>query len=63
MIEMSANGGLLEEYQRIKMINKEIAKGSDAYPQKKAVRLFIIKPEFPLPLDPDLFLKRSTLDP
>lgn len=55
MIEMSANGGLLEEYQQIKLINERICRGDSPYGQRKPVRLFVIKPEFPLPLDPDLF--------
>ncbi len=58
MIEMSANGGLLEEYARIKMINAQIAEGKPAYVQKKPLTLFVIKPEFPLPLDPDLFFHK-----
>lgn len=58
MIEMSANGGLLEEYERIDMINKLIEQGKSDYGQKKPVTLFVIKPEFPLPLDPDLFFNK-----
>jgi predicted acylesterase/phospholipase RssA len=56
MIEMSANGGLLEEYARIEMINEEIEQGKSRFGQKKPIRLYIIKPEHPLPLDPDLYL-------
>ena len=58
MIEMSANGGLLEEYARIEMINEEIEQGKSRFGQKKPIRLFVIKPEHPLPLDPDLYLNK-----
>ncbi len=58
MIEMSANGGLLEEYDRIQMINGDIEKGNKPYGQQNPVRLFVIKPEYPLPLDPDLYLNK-----
>jgi predicted patatin/cPLA2 family phospholipase len=58
MIEMSANGALLEEYKQIRRINKTILEGLSEYGQKKPVRLFVIKPEFPLPLDPDLFFNK-----
>ncbi|MDZ7606277.1 MAG: patatin-like phospholipase family protein [Cyclobacteriaceae bacterium] len=55
MIEMSANGGLIEEYERIKLINERIADGITGYRQKVPAKLFVIKPTFPLPLDPDLY--------
>jgi hypothetical protein len=58
MIEMSANGGLLEEYEQIKMINERISKGDSPYGQRQPIKLFVIKPEFPLPLDPDLFFNK-----
>ncbi len=47
MIEMSANGGLLEEYRHI---NHLVKTGSIQEPKFQ-----VIKPTFPLPLDPDLF--------
>ena len=56
MIEMSADGGLLEEYDRIAMINEDIKDGRSKYGQGKPIRLFVIKPEYPLPLDTDLYL-------
>lgn len=58
MIEMSANGGLLEEYKQISMINDLIKNNKSPYGQKKAIKLFVIKPPFPLPLDPDLFINK-----
>jgi predicted patatin/cPLA2 family phospholipase len=47
MIELSANGGLVEELAHIR------AGAGDAPP-----RLHVIKPEYPLPLDPDFYLGR-----
>lgn len=58
MIEMSANGGLMEEYGRIAMINEEIGQGKSRFGQKKTIRFYVIKPELPLPLDPDLYLNK-----
>ncbi|WKN29689.1 patatin-like phospholipase family protein [Porifericola rhodea] len=58
MIEMSANGALLEEYAQIKALNERIIQGDSPYGQRKPIVLHIIKPHFPLPLDPDLFLKK-----
>ncbi|MEX2564535.1 MAG: patatin-like phospholipase family protein [Cyclobacteriaceae bacterium] len=51
MIEMSANGALLEEYRHIQMINNHLA----AYGYTEPITLKVIKSEDPLPLDPDLF--------
>lgn len=58
MIEMSAAGGLLAEFDWLKQINEQIKQGNSPYGQKKPIRLQVLKPRFPLPLDPDLFLKR-----
>ncbi len=58
MIEMSANGGLLEEYAQINRLNERIAKGDSPFGQKAPIRLHVIKPEYPLPLDPALFFKK-----
>jgi predicted acylesterase/phospholipase RssA len=56
MIELSANGGLFEEFEHISEINKGIAAGYSPYGQTSPIKLHIIKPRFPLPLDPDLYL-------
>lgn len=47
MIELSANGGLFEELGHLR------ATAGSAVP-----RLHVIKPEYPLPLDPDFYLGR-----
>ncbi len=55
MIEMSANGGLAEEFDRIREINQRIAAGERVYGHTRPIRLHVIRPEHPLPLDPDYF--------
>jgi predicted acylesterase/phospholipase RssA len=47
MIELSANGGLSEELEHLRR---------EASPEPP--RLHVIKPEYPLPLDPDFYLGR-----
>lgn len=54
MIEMSAGGGLLAELEQIEKLNRESG--------VQKIVLHVIKPEFPLPLDPDLMLNKITID-
>jgi predicted acylesterase/phospholipase RssA len=56
MIELSANGVLFEEFDRVRDLNARIEKGDSPYGQRRPVRLHVIKPHFPLPLDPDFYL-------
>ena len=57
MIEMSAGGGLSNEIELLRVSNeKRVAAGM------QPVSLFIVKPEYPLPLDPDFFLNRIDAD-
>jgi len=60
MIELSANGALFEEFERIRELNERIARGDSPYGQRQPIRLHVIKPEEALPLDPDLYLGRIT---
>jgi predicted acylesterase/phospholipase RssA len=60
MIEMSANGKLFEEFQQIAEFNAGIARGQSPFGHKTPVRLHVIHPLHPLPLDPDYFLGRIT---
>lgn len=55
MIEMSANGVLFEEFDRIQQINQSIKRGHSPYGQSNPIRLHVIKPQHPLPIDPDLY--------
>lgn len=58
MIEMSANGVLFEEFDRINELNERIRNGDSPYGQTQPVKLHVVKPEYPLPLDPDFFFGR-----
>jgi hypothetical protein len=49
MIEMSANGSLIEELEQIRALNAT---------RDRPVRVHVIKPAWPLPLDPDFFFGR-----
>ena len=55
MIEISANGGLLLELEQIAALNKQ-------KPAAEKTILHVIKPEFPLPLDPDLMFNKINVD-
>jgi predicted acylesterase/phospholipase RssA len=57
MIEMSANGALLEEYNQISLTNK-LNKQSANPSELDDIKLFVIKSEIPLPLDPDFFFNK-----
>jgi predicted acylesterase/phospholipase RssA len=58
MIEMSANGALFAEFDYINELNSRIEKGDFPYGQKEGVKVHIIKPAYPLPLDNDLYFNR-----
>src|SRR3989475_3364641 len=58
MIEMSAAGSLNEELAWIGDLNARIGKGDSPSGQHAPIRLHVIKPEYPLPLDPDFYLGR-----
>jgi predicted patatin/cPLA2 family phospholipase len=61
MIELSANGKLFEEFEQINQINRLIAAGltgEAVYGHTRPIVLHVIKPEYPLPLDPDLYFNR-----
>ena len=58
MIEMAANGSLFGELERIAELNERIAAGDEPGGRTSPVRLHVIRPELPIPLDPDYFLGR-----
>ena len=60
MIEISANGSLIDEFNRIKELNELIRRGESPYGHTRPIKLHLIRPKAPLPLDPDLFLNRIT---
>ena len=55
MIELSANGKLFEEFEYINELNARIVRGEEVYGQTRPIKLHVIKPLYPLPLDPDLY--------
>ncbi len=56
MIELSANGALFEEFSWVRDLNDRIIRGDSPYGQKVPIRLHLIHPRTPLPLDPDYFV-------
>jgi predicted patatin/cPLA2 family phospholipase len=58
MIEMSAIGALNAELSAIADINRRIAAGETVLGHREPIVVRVIKPEVPLPLDPDFFLGR-----
>jgi hypothetical protein len=60
MIEMSANGGLFDQFDRIRELNDRIAAGDQPGGRTTPIRVHVIRPSRPIPLDPDFFLGRIT---
>jgi predicted acylesterase/phospholipase RssA len=60
MIEISANGSLIDEFERINELNARIQQGETPFGHSRPIRLHLIKPSSPLPLDPELFLNHIT---
>ncbi len=58
MIELSANGKLFAELAWLAELNRRIARGDSPYGQRAPVRLKVVKPVHPLPLDPSYYLGR-----
>jgi hypothetical protein len=56
MIELSANGALFAELAYIRELNQRIVHGDSPYGQRGPIRVKIVKPDEPLPLDPAYFL-------
>lgn len=55
-LEMSAVGALHEDIAHIKEINERIGRGETVYGHTEPIKLHMVKPVFPLPLDTDLYL-------
>jgi predicted acylesterase/phospholipase RssA len=58
MLEMSANGALNIALERISEINERIVKGERPNGRQQSIRLHVIRPQYPLPYDTDLYLGR-----
>ncbi len=53
MIEMAAVGALNAEMAEIERLNARIEAGETPFGHKKPIRVHLIRPELPIPLDPD----------
>ncbi len=58
MLEMAANGNLNRDLEQLDELNSRIRAGDSPYGQTEPIRLHVIRPTYPLPLDPDLYLGR-----
>jgi NTE family protein len=62
MIELSANGALFAELDRIADINARRANGEQVMGSTEPIVLHVVKPELPLPLDPDFVAGRISAE-
>ncbi len=62
MLEMSANGALGKEILQIADMNQRIESGEEIYGHSSPIRLHLIKPKHPLPLDSALYTGQITHD-
>ncbi|QSQ22536.1 patatin-like phospholipase family protein [Pyxidicoccus parkwayensis] len=60
MIEMSANGALFSQLEQIQSINDRIRAGEVVLGHREPITVHLIKPERPLPLDPDFYAGHIT---
>jgi predicted acylesterase/phospholipase RssA len=58
MLEMSANAALNQQLAEIQALNARIARGDSPFGQTRAIRVHVLRPDHPLPLDPDLYTGR-----
>jgi predicted patatin/cPLA2 family phospholipase len=58
MIEMSAVGALNSQFAEITALNARIARGEKPYGHDRPIVVHLIKPTYPLPLDPDYLTGR-----
>jgi len=62
MIEMSAAGALNDELAAIATLNEGVRAGGASARRSRPVVVHLIKPMYPLPLDPDYYLGRITAE-
>jgi predicted patatin/cPLA2 family phospholipase len=60
MIELSANGALFAQLERIQELNERILAGEEVHGHRRPIVVHLIKPERPLPLDPDFYAGHIT---
>lgn len=56
MLEVSANTALNNHLELIRELNHRIEKGDSPFGQTRPIQVHVIRPDYPLPLDPDLYL-------
>ncbi|MEY4753228.1 MAG: hypothetical protein RJA44_903 [Pseudomonadota bacterium] len=56
MLEMSANTALNQQMAQIAELNQRIARGDSPHGQRRPIEVHLLRPEYPLPLDPELYL-------
>jgi len=62
MIEMSANGALFAEFDYINDINARICAGETVNGRTRPIVVHLIKPQSPLPLDPDFYFGKISAE-
>ncbi|RKH00618.1 patatin-like phospholipase family protein [Corallococcus carmarthensis] len=60
MIELSANGALFAELEQVRELNARILAGEHVPGHARPITVHVIKPEHPLPLDPDFYAGHIT---
>lgn len=55
MLEMSANAALNQQLGAIRELNARIAAGDSPHGQTRPIQVHVIRPDYPLPLDPELY--------
>lgn len=56
MIEISANAGLFAELATITELNRRIARGDSPFGQREPITVKVVRPLYPLPLDPSYYI-------
>ncbi|WP_240359850.1 patatin-like phospholipase family protein [Pyxidicoccus trucidator] len=60
LMELSANGALFEQLERIRELNERILAGEEVMGHRRPIAVHLVKPERPLPLDTELYDGRAT---
>ncbi|WP_223632237.1 patatin-like phospholipase family protein [Corallococcus sp. EGB] len=60
MIELSANGALFAQLEQVRELNARILAGEQVPGHARPITVHLIKPEHPLPLDPEVYAGRVT---
>lgn len=58
MLQLSANGALFVEFERIRELNRALHAGAEAHGGAPPVRLHLVRPDHPLPFEPDYYVGR-----